>query len=147
MNNYVTILLITAVLLALINFTATMAKATPKKYRERATKQNPRVQKIKKKNLNKNNKGKRRKLRSNNNKRTTNPPVIQQKPKLINNKKKITITIHKKGKAKKQCDKLCQHRSRHIRLLLRLGHDVTDSYDLRLRTPNNKRNTIKKRGQ
>ena len=67
-----------------------------------------------------------------------------KKKKQMNKKK---ITIHKKGNKKLICDKLCQHRSRHIRRLLRLGHDVTDSYDLRLRTPSNKRNTIKKRGQ
>lgn len=81
----------------------------------------------------------KRKLRINKSKPTTN-----------NNKKiqmnKNKVNINKKGRVKKQCDKLCQHRMRHIQQLLRLGLDTTDSGTLRLTSPFNKRNKIKKRG-
>ena len=77
--------------------------------------------------------------------RRINKPTTNNNKKIQMNKNKVNI--NKKGRAKKQCDKLCQHRMRHIQQLLRLGLDTTDSNDLRLRTPFNKRNKLKKRGQ
>jgi len=124
-NNYATILLITALLLALVKFTTTAAQATPKLSRA----------KLKQEQVLK------RKRRAKTTKRTFRKNFQVKKTK----KAKKRIKIHKNPKKpltkRPKCNKVCQYHKLRVLMLLEAANDFTDSHNKGFK----KRTKIKKR--
>ena len=169
-NNYVTVLLIAALLLALISFTSRMAEATPKiknkveakhKNRFRAKKRRnktPRAKKPYKDKLKKlraiRDRARRQRTRA---KRTLREnfqvkPKIKSKnfktqPKVKANLNRKTLKVHKNPKKpltkRAKCNKVCQYQKLRLMMLFEAANDYQDSHYIE--NGFNNRTTIKKR--